>query len=154
VNVEPTSEAAGGPSTVTQPVSPTPRRYQVVLENRADRARVYTIVITAEGYRPAWVEARRLARLGLIETDGERLEPGAWTVREVVALNKAVKKVEPVSAIALVRAARERGVDVSPELYALLVELQPQATEALTPVESDADSEGDEGDEEGLSEAA
>jgi hypothetical protein len=131
------TDRAGDAQTATQDGVRASRRYRVVLENRLTRDVTHEIVITESGYRPAWVEARRLARLGQIEVAGERLEAGGWTVVDVTALDKPVKKADAVSAVDLVKEAYSRGLEVSPSLVALLVELQPESAAALVPVESD-----------------
>ncbi len=130
----------GETSGKTQDGSSALRRYRVTLENRKNRDEVKTFVITGTGYRPAWVAARELARLGEIEVDGVKLEPGGWTARELEALDKPTKKATSVTAVALIQAAVSRGVTVSPALYELLGELSPAALEEVTAAAKDEES--------------
>jgi len=129
------------------------KRYNVTCDLKAQAnsatGRQLGIVVSAMGYKQAWIDARNVCRQGgtveLIEpVDGStdfELPPGQYTVRKIfVQATPKAPKVQPLTAAKLIEVAKERGMShkVIARLEEIVMDLET-APPADTSAPADAD---------------
>lgn len=88
-----------------------------------------TFMLTAEGYKQAWIDARNSCRVGgqvIDPSDQDKfldLPAGMYTVRKIFAVEKRVGRSKQLTAGQLLAVAGERGIKVNRQLRELAVEL-------------------------------
>jgi hypothetical protein len=120
-------------NTQPQPVSPTVlKSYRVDAALRfegADTVQQISFIITAEnGSKFAWVEARRITRVGgKVKTqDGSEIDlpAGLYTVRDVKSLDKNQPKPKIITIDTLLAAAEAENIPLSKKLLELIERLR------------------------------
>ncbi len=128
-------------NTTNQTVSPTVlKQYRVDASLRfegADTVQSIAFVISAEGGKAAWVEARRITRVGGEvqqiggKTETIKLSAGLYTVRNVIALEKSQPKPKLITIETLLAAAEAENIGIPKKLQDLISRLRsPAAAEA------------------------
>jgi hypothetical protein len=128
-------------NTNAQTASPTVlSTYRVSAERRfaADAPEQIDFVITAESGKTAWVEARRLTRMGakVKTSDGDDLDiaAGLYTVRNVTATERRDRKPKVITLDSFLEAAKVESIPLSKKLLDLVARLQqPSAPTSDTP---------------------